>query len=126
METRLNWANASAEPHMGGAYSTIAADVIARYQRLQGKKVTFVTGTDEHGEKIALSAEKAGLTPREHCDRIAGMYHQLWMQVSLLHNLDNFKLMRCAKPSRCWCTVLLSNKLYIHRLLQSVCTLTSH
>lgn len=71
---------------MGGAYSTIAADVIARYQRLQGKQVTFVTGTDEHGEKIALSAEKAGLTPQEHCDRIAAKYQQLWIQVkSLFH-----------------------------------------
>ena len=67
---------------MGGAYSTIAADVLARYQRLRGKKVTFVTGTDEHGEKIALSAQKAGLTPQEHCDQIAAMYQQLWLQVS--------------------------------------------
>jgi methionyl-tRNA synthetase len=70
-----------AEPHMGGAYSTIAADVLARYQRARGKRVTFVTGTDEHGEKIALSAEAAGRSPQEHCDRIAALYQQLWLQV---------------------------------------------
>lgn len=70
---------------MGGAYSTIAADVLARYQRLRGKRVTFVTGTDEHGEKIALAAEKAGIAPQEHCDRIAALYQQLWLQVSSCH-----------------------------------------
>ena len=66
---------------MGGAYSTIAADVAARFQRLQGKSVTFVTGTDEHGEKIAASAESAGMSPQEHCDRIAQRYHLLWDMV---------------------------------------------
>lgn len=66
---------------MGGAYSTIAADVLARYNRLQGKKVTFITGTDEHGEKIALSATKAGVSPQAHCDRIAARYHCLWQEV---------------------------------------------
>lgn len=66
---------------MGGAYSTIAADVVARYQRLLGKQVVFVTGTDEHGEKIAASAEKAGLTPKAHCDGIVARYIELWQKV---------------------------------------------
>lgn len=66
---------------MGGAYSTIAADVAARFQRLRGRSVTFVTGTDEHGEKIAASAAAAGVTPQEHCDRIAQRYHTLWAMV---------------------------------------------
>jgi methionyl-tRNA synthetase len=66
---------------MGGAYSTIAADVVARFQRMQGKDVNFVTGTDEHGEKIAESAAKAGVAPQEHCDRIAEQYKALWQLV---------------------------------------------
>ncbi len=51
-------------------------------QRLQGKAVTFITGTDEHGEKIALAAEKQGLQPKEHCDRIVDEYKRLWEQVT--------------------------------------------
>ena len=51
-------------PHIGHAYTTVAADVIARYKRLSGYDVLFSTGTDEHGQKIVRSAEKANLTPR--------------------------------------------------------------
>ncbi len=50
-------------------------------QRLQGKRVTFITGTDEHGEKIALAAEKRGMAPKEHCDDIVASYKDLWKQV---------------------------------------------
>jgi methionyl-tRNA synthetase len=74
---------------MGGAYSTIAADVVARFQRLQGKRVRFITGTDEHGEKIALSAEKAGLSPQAHCDGIALRYKELWQKVGTLTTCDD-------------------------------------
>lgn len=69
-----------AEPHMGGAYSTIAADVIARYYRMRGARVRFVTGTDEHGEKIAESAAKAGVSPQSHCDGIVARYKELWQK----------------------------------------------
>ena len=50
-------------------------------QRLQGKEVTFITGTDEHGEKIALAAQKRGLAPKEHCDDIVASYKDLWRDV---------------------------------------------
>jgi hypothetical protein len=60
-----------AAPHMGSAYPTIAADVVSRYQRLAGRNVNFLTGTDEHGEKIATAAAARGLSPQEHCDAIA-------------------------------------------------------
>eukprot|EP00803_Ostreobium_quekettii_P004567 evm.model.scf_1977.4 EVM.evm.TU.scf_1977.4 scf_1977:17868-24238(+) len=73
----------NAEPHMGTAYPTIAADVIARYQRLQGKEVMFVTGMDEHGEKIALAAEKGGKEPKQHCDDIWESFMQLWEQLNI-------------------------------------------
>ncbi len=67
---------------MGSAYPTIAADAIARFQRLRGHRVAFVTGTDEHGEKIALAAAKRGMAPKEHCDDVVASYKQLWKDVS--------------------------------------------
>ena len=66
---------------MGSAYTTIAVDTAARFQRLAGRKVTFVTGTDEHGEKIAAAAAANGLSPQEHCDSVAAQFRQLWQQV---------------------------------------------
>jgi len=76
MELFLN-----AAPHMGSAYPTIAADVLARFNRLQGRRVKFITGTDEHGEKIALAAAKRGMQPKEHCDTVVGSYKKLWEEV---------------------------------------------
>lgn len=77
--TPLYYVNAS--PHMGSAYPTIAADVLARYYRLSGKNVNFITGTDEHGEKIALAAAKRGMNPKEHCDDVVASYIALWKEV---------------------------------------------
>jgi methionyl-tRNA synthetase len=67
----------NAEPHLGHAYSTIAADVLARHHRQRGEEVFFLTGTDEHGEPIALAAEREGLTPRELVDRNAPRFREL-------------------------------------------------
>src|SRR3954470_23652548 len=58
----------NAEPHLGHAYTTIAADVIARHMRQRGEDVFFLTGTDEHGEPVAQAAERLGMTPRELVD----------------------------------------------------------
>ena len=69
---------------MGSAYPTIAADVLARFYRLCGRSVRFVTGTDEHGEKIALAAAKRGMQPQEHCDDIVAAYKHLWQLVCRL------------------------------------------
>ncbi|MBE9043848.1 methionine--tRNA ligase [Pleurocapsales cyanobacterium LEGE 10410] len=65
-------------PHIGSAYTTIVADAIARFQRLQGKSVLFITGTDEHGQKIQRTAEELGLEPQVHCDRIVDSFKSLW------------------------------------------------
>ncbi len=65
-------------PHIGHAYTTIAADVIARYKRLSGYNVLFSTGTDEHGQKIARSAEKINLTPLELADKVVLKFKDLW------------------------------------------------
>ena len=81
LTTPLFYANAS--PHMGSAYPTMAADALARYHRLTGKTVRFVTGTDEHGEKIALSAEARGLTPTDHVDSISAEFRALWSDLDI-------------------------------------------
>src|SRR5438477_10152974 len=58
-------------PHIGHAYTTIACDALARFMRLDGRRVKFLTGTDEHGQKVARSAREAGVEPQEFCDRVA-------------------------------------------------------
>ncbi|HOZ09180.1 MAG TPA: class I tRNA ligase family protein, partial [candidate division Zixibacteria bacterium] len=56
-------------PHIGHAYTTIAADLLARFHRLAGREAFFLTGTDEHGTKVAEAAAAAGMTPQAFCDR---------------------------------------------------------
>src|SRR6185295_5568487 len=65
------------EPHLGHAYTTIAADVMARHMRQRGEEVFFLTGTDEHGEPVAQAAERAGVSPRELADRNAQRFKDL-------------------------------------------------
>ncbi len=67
----------NAEPHLGHAYTTIAADIVARHMRQRGEDVFFLTGTDEHGEPVVQAAEKAGLTPRELGDRNAPRFQEM-------------------------------------------------
>jgi methionyl-tRNA synthetase len=74
--TPLYYVNAL--PHMGSAYPTIAADVLSRFYRLRGYSTLFVTGTDEHGQKIQRSAENAGRDPQAHCDQIVDQFKALW------------------------------------------------
>ena len=72
----------NAEPHLGHAYSTIAADILARHMRQRGEDVFFLTGTDEHGEPVAQAAEKLGLEPQELADRNAPRFEQLMPQIN--------------------------------------------
>lgn len=65
-------------PHAGSAYTTMAADAIARFERLRGKSVLLITGTDEHGQKIQRTAESLGREPQTHCDLIAAEFEALW------------------------------------------------
>ena len=64
--------------HLGSAYTTLACDAIARFQRLRGEQVVFITGCDEHGQKIQRTAEASGLSPQAHCDAISAGYRDLW------------------------------------------------
>lgn len=64
-------------PHIGHAYTTLACDMLARFKRLDGFDVLFLTGTDEHGQKVEKSAEKAGVAPLEFCDRVSSRFRDL-------------------------------------------------
>ncbi|MGO8796836.1 MAG: methionine--tRNA ligase [Candidatus Sulfotelmatobacter sp.] len=73
----------NAHPHIGHAYTTIACDTIARRQRLLGAETFFLTGTDEHGQKIERAAEAAGKTPQQYADAISGEFRQLWKRMGI-------------------------------------------
>jgi methionyl-tRNA synthetase len=73
----------NAMPHLGHAYTTIVTDAYSRFKRLCGDDVRFQTGTDEHGEKIAEAAAKAGETPRQYVDRIAATFKETWPLLSI-------------------------------------------
>ena len=77
---------ASGEPHLGHAYTTILTDVFARFDRQDGKDVLFLTGTDEHGQKIQDEAEKRGVTPMELCDTMAERFAAAWERLSISHD----------------------------------------
>ena len=68
----------SGKPHIGNTYEIVLADSIARYKRQQGYDVFFQTGTDEHGQKIELKAEEAGITPKEFVDNVSGEIKRIW------------------------------------------------
>ncbi|GAB7027961.1 methionine--tRNA ligase [Geotalea toluenoxydans] len=70
-------------PHIGHAYTTLAADVLARYRRLKGYEVFFLTGTDEHGQKVEKAANAAGETPQELADRVMKRFQALWEKLDI-------------------------------------------
>ncbi|WP_461210300.1 methionine--tRNA ligase [Desulfocurvus sp. DL9XJH121] len=73
----------NAKPHLGHAYTTIVADCLARFHRLMGDETFFLTGTDEHGDKIVQAAEKNGRTPAEYVDEISGLFSGLWPELNI-------------------------------------------
>ncbi|HLE17255.1 MAG TPA: methionine--tRNA ligase, partial [Syntrophales bacterium] len=79
--TPIYYVNAS--PHIGHAYTTIVADVLARYHRMSGYRTFFLTGTDEHGDKIVEAAGKAGETPQAYADRVSAQFRSLWTELSI-------------------------------------------
>jgi methionyl-tRNA synthetase len=81
-------------PHVGHAYTTIAADVTARWHRLQGDEVFFLTGTDEHGTKIAQAAAAHNKEPQQYCDEIAAQFQEAWKRL----NISNDGFIRTTSP----------------------------
>jgi methionyl-tRNA synthetase len=73
-------------PHIGSAYPTIAADTLSRFHRSLGESVLFVTGTDEHGQKIRRTAESLGRSPKEHSDEIVSAFSALWQELNIRYD----------------------------------------
>ena len=73
----------NAEPHIGHAYTTVMADFLARFHRLDGFDCYFLTGTDEHGEKILEAAQSEGVTPQIYVDGLSGRFHQAWRTLDI-------------------------------------------
>ena len=78
----------NARPHLGHSYTTIVADTIARYKKMQGYDVVLLSGTDEHGQKVERSARAAGVEPQQFVDTISAEYRELWQQLGL--GIDRF------------------------------------
>ncbi len=76
----------SGNPHIGHCYTTVACDSIARYKRLQGKEVMFLTGTDEHGLKIEQKAAEKGITPKEYVDEKVSVFKKLWEYMNISYD----------------------------------------
>ncbi|MCK5844231.1 MAG: methionine--tRNA ligase, partial [Victivallales bacterium] len=74
------------KPHIGHAYTTLLADVMARYKRLADTPTFFLTGTDEHGQKVAKAAKENGITPQEQCDTTVVRFQELWERLGITHN----------------------------------------
>jgi len=73
-------------PHIGHAYTTIAADILARYHRLKGYEVFFLTGTDEHGQKVEKAAADKGRSPKEHADLLVDNFKALWQKLNITND----------------------------------------
>ncbi|BAW97465.1 methionyl-tRNA synthetase [[Synechococcus] sp. NIES-970] len=73
-------------PHIGSAYTTMVADAIARFHRLKGEEVLFITGTDEHGQKIQRTAAEKGVDPQTHCDEIISSFQALWQHYNIQYD----------------------------------------
>ena len=84
----------NAEPHLGTAYGHVACDVVARYHRLRGERVLFLTGTDEHSHNVAKSAEEQGMTPIEWTDRMVPKWREVWARLQISY--DDF--IRTSEP----------------------------
>ena len=95
-------------PHIGHAYTTIAADVLARYWRLRGRDVFFLTGLDEHGQKVQQAAAKAGVDPQSYCDKLAPQFQ------TALETIEYYRMMPLSeRPNR-------QHKKIVQRYLQEL------
>ena len=83
LTTAIDYANG--EPHVGHAYEKIGADAIARYRRLRGDHVHFLIGMDEHGQKVAQTAEARGVSQQEFVDGIAERFLAMWKRIGISH-----------------------------------------
>jgi methionyl-tRNA synthetase len=94
-------------PHIGHAYTTVATDALARFMRLDGRDVMFLTGTDEHGQKVDRSARLAGVPPQEFCDRVS----QNFRDMNRLMNISNDAFIRTTEPRHAVASQAIWNEL---------------
>ena len=94
--------------HIGHSYTTVAADALARYKRLRGYDVMFLTGTDEHGQKIQLKAQEAGVTPKQYVDKIVSGIKELWKTM----DITNDKFIRTTDDEHVKAVQKIFKKLY--------------
>ena len=120
LTTAIHYPNG--KPHIGHAYETIAADVVARFQRLRGREVRFQTGTDEHGLKMAQKARDLGKTPRELADEMSGHFKDLFDALNISY--DRFIRTTDADHHRAsqaiWQAMEAKGDLYLDRLRRLV------
>lgn len=98
----------NAEPHIGHAYTTIVADVVNRFHRLMGYETYFLTGTDEHGDKIVQAATDAGTDPKSYADRISGLFRETWPKL----NISNDHFIRTTDPEHIKTVQYILQKVY--------------
>ncbi|RJQ86190.1 MAG: methionine--tRNA ligase [Desulfobacteraceae bacterium] len=98
----------NARPHLGHAYTTICADVINRHHAMMTDETFFLTGTDEHGDKIMRAAKKEGMTPRAYVDKISALFRELWPQL----NIANDHFIRTTDPSHMAVVQMVLQKIY--------------
>jgi methionyl-tRNA synthetase len=95
-------------PHIGHAYTTILADVLARFHRAMGDDVLFLTGLDEHGQKVQQAAQQRGLEPRAHCDELAVRFTDLWKKLGI----SNDDFIRTTQPRHVQVVQAILQKVY--------------
>jgi methionyl-tRNA synthetase len=111
-------------PHIGHAYTTVAADVLARFKRLRGYDVFFLTGTDEHGQKVEKAASDAGITPMALADKVVVRYQELWKTL----NISNDRFVRTTDEDHkkvaasLWETVTKAGDIYLSEYEDWYCT----
>jgi methionyl-tRNA synthetase len=98
----------NAKPHLGHAYTTIVADSINRFHKLQGKETYFLTGTDEHGDKIVQAAEKNKQTPKEYVDKISKLFKDTWPGLEIEYN----RFIRTTDPDHIACVQSFLQRVY--------------
>jgi len=97
----------NAEPHLGHVYTTICADVLARFHRLAGDETFLLTGTDEHGIKMVNTAAEKGLEPRQLAERVSGVFRSLWQEL----NITNDDFIRTSSPRHQQCVQSIIRRL---------------
>jgi methionine--tRNA ligase len=111
-------------PHIGHAYTTVAADCVARFRRLKGYKVLFLTGTDEHGQKVEKAAAASGLKPIEFADRVVQRFQGLWKQLRISNNdfIRTTEPRHAIEVTKLWETVKKNGDIYLGEYEDWYCT----